>query len=134
MVALILSWTLHAAAPPCARPNVPATTVRAVPPDYPGAAMRAGAKGAVHVVVELDADSQVRSVAIQSSPSETLNAVSLAAAKASTYQTEIRDCVPVPARYVFTVEFSGVETFTAPPPIDPFLFLAGTWSCTPQGG
>lgn len=91
----------------CARPNVPATTVRAQEPDMPAMAQQQGISGTVNVVVSLSATSQVTGTKIQSSPSVLLNSAAQAAARQSTFQTEIRDCKPIAADYIFSVEFSS---------------------------
>ena len=44
---------------------------------------------------------------IQSSPSPVLNAPAIAAARGSRFRTEIKDCAPVAAGYIFSVEFSA---------------------------
>ncbi len=104
---------------PCARPNVPATVVRAVTPDVPAMAQQQGISGTVVVLVGLDENSRVTMAAIQSSPSAVLNAAALLAARTSTYQTEIRDCHPVASRYVFSVRFDNEGAAVAPslPPL-----------------
>ncbi|HEY0613206.1 MAG TPA: energy transducer TonB [Candidatus Elarobacter sp.] len=91
----------------CARPNVPATTIRAVEPDTPALAQQQGISGTVQVIVSLDATSRVTSTRVQSSPSSVLNSAALSAARQSTFQTEIRDCKPIAADYIFTVDFSS---------------------------
>jgi periplasmic protein TonB len=91
----------------CARPNVAATTLRAVEPDTPPLAQQQGITGTVQVVVSLDAASHVTGTRIQSSPSALLNNAALSAARQSTFQTEIRDCKPIAADYIFTVDFSS---------------------------
>ncbi|HEX3551056.1 MAG TPA: energy transducer TonB [Candidatus Elarobacter sp.] len=91
----------------CARPDVPAATLRTAEPDTPAIAQQQGIFGTVQVVVSLDARSRLVAVHVQSSPSAMLNAPALAAARASTYRTEIRDCVPIAADYLFSVEFAA---------------------------
>src|SRR5437870_5653114 len=76
----------------CARPNVPATTLRAVEPDTPQIAQQQGISGTVQVIVSLDSSSHVTGTRIQTSPSAVLNSAALSAARQSTFQTEIRDC------------------------------------------
>jgi outer membrane biosynthesis protein TonB len=44
---------------------------------------------------------------IQSSPSKILDNAALAAARQSTYQTEIQNCKPVAAKYIYEVEFAS---------------------------
>ncbi|MBV8369236.1 MAG: energy transducer TonB [Candidatus Eremiobacteraeota bacterium] len=91
----------------CARPNVPATTLRAVEPDTPPMAQQQGISGQVQVIVALDEGSHITSVSIGSSPSAVLNQAALSAARQSTFQTEIKDCKPIAARYLFTVDFTS---------------------------
>jgi TonB family protein len=91
----------------CERPNVAATTLRVAEPDTPEQAQREGISGTVQVVVSLDANSHVRGTRIGSSPSTVLNAAALAAARESTFQTEIRNCRPVAADYIFSVDFTN---------------------------
>lgn len=91
----------------CARPDVPAATLRPVEPDTPAMAQQQGIFGTVQVVVSLDAHSRVVGTRVQSSPSAVLNAAALAAARASTYRTETRDCIPIAADYLFSVEFAA---------------------------
>jgi TonB family protein len=89
----------------CARPNVPATTLRALEPETPSLAAQQGISGVVNVVVSLDAQSRVVAARVQSSPSAVLNAAALAAARGSQFRTEVRNCEPVAADYLFSVEF-----------------------------
>lgn len=107
----------------CARPNVPATVIRAVTPDMPALAQQQRISGTVVVAVTLDQDSNVTGTAIQSSPSAVLNAAALSAARMSTYQTEIRDCRPVASQSVYTVTFDSqpaiVGATALPPPGNP---------------
>ena len=91
----------------CARPNVPATTTRAVEPDTPPMAQQQGIQGTVQVIVSLDESSHITGTSIQSSPSAILNNAALSAARNSTFQTEVRDCKPIAARYIFSVDFQS---------------------------
>ena len=84
-----------------------ATTVRAVEPDTPPLAQQQGISGDVQVIVSLNAQSQVVGTKIQSSPSAILNNTALQAARQSTFQTEIQNCKPIAADYIFTVSFSS---------------------------
>ena len=85
-------------------------TLHAVAPKVPPLAVQQGIEGIVQVVVTLDADSHVTGTRIQRSPSAILNGVSLEAARSSTYQTEIRNCVPIAADYIFSVQFDRVRS------------------------
>lgn len=91
----------------CAHPNVPPGTDHAVEPDMPAMAQQQGIQGDVSVRVSLSASNTITSVAIQSSPSVVLNQAALSAARQSTFHTEIRDCKPIAADYLFIVSFSG---------------------------
>lgn len=91
----------------CVRPNVPATTVRAVEPDTPQIAQQQNISGTVEVIVSLDANSNVTGTRIQSSPSAILNSAALSAARQSKFQTQIRDCKPIPADIIYSVDFSS---------------------------
>lgn len=91
----------------CARPNVDAATLHAVEPDTPPLAQQQGISGTVQVVVSLDATSHVTSTKVQSSPSAILNNAALSAARQSTFQTQIVNCKPIAADYIFSVEFNS---------------------------
>jgi TonB family protein len=90
----------------CARPNVAATTVRALEPDTPAMAQQQGIAGVVQVVVSLDAQSRVVGTRIQTSPSAVLNQAALAAARGSQFRTEVKNCESIAADYVFSVDFT----------------------------
>ncbi|MBV8367449.1 MAG: energy transducer TonB [Candidatus Eremiobacteraeota bacterium] len=91
----------------CARPNVPAATLRALEPETPPMAVQQGISGTVNVVVSLDAQSRIVATRIQSSPSALLNQPALAAARGSQFRTEVKNCEPVAADYLFSVEFTA---------------------------
>jgi outer membrane biosynthesis protein TonB len=91
----------------CSRPDVAAATLHAVEPDTPALAVQQGISGTVDVIVSLDAQSRVVATRIQSSPSAVLNPAAIAAARGSRFRTEVKDCVPVAADYIFSVEFSS---------------------------
>ena len=91
----------------CARPSVAATTLRALEPDTPALAQQQGVSGVVQVVVSLDAQSRVVGTRIQSSPSAVLNQAALAAARGSQFRTEVKNCEPVAADYIFSVDFTS---------------------------
>lgn len=94
-------------APGCARPNVDAETLHAVEPDTPPTARQQGISGTVQVIVSLDEQSRVTAARIQSSPSAILNDAALAAARASVFRTQVRNCKPIAADFVFSVEFNS---------------------------
>jgi len=92
--------------PACATPNVPAATERVVEPETPQMAQRQGIAGEVTVLVALDARSRLTAARIFKSPSSVLNLAALQSARDTTYHTEVRDCKPVAADYLFVVEFT----------------------------
>jgi hypothetical protein len=60
------------------------------------------------VVIQLDVNNKiVGTPTVQSSPSQLLNAAAIKAAEDSTFRTEIRNCAPVAATYIFAVEFNN---------------------------
>ena len=91
----------------CARREVPAATLHAAEPDTPAVAAQQGISGTVEVIVSLDAQSRVVATRIQSSPSTVLNPAAITAARGSRFRTEIKDCAPVAADYIFSVDFSS---------------------------
>ena len=91
----------------CVRPDVPAATLHAAEPEMPSLAQQQGIHGTVDVAVSLDAQSRVVDAAVQSSPSRLLDGAALAAARASQFRTETHACVPIPARYLFRVDFAS---------------------------
>lgn len=91
----------------CARPTVAATTLHPLEPDTPALAQQQGISGIVQVVVSLDAQSRVVGARIQSSPSALLNQAALGAARGSQFRTEVKNCEPVAADYVFSVDFTS---------------------------
>jgi TonB family protein len=92
---------------PCARPNVSATSLHPAEPATPPMAQQQGIQGTVQVVVSLNAQSEVVGTRIQTSPSAILNSAALAAARQSTFQTEILNCKPIAADYIFSVDFTS---------------------------
>ena len=91
----------------CARPNVAPATLRAAAPDTPTMAQQQGVTGVVQVVVSLDTQSRIVSTRVQTSPSALLNQAALNAARGSQFRTEIRNCEPIAADYIFSVEFTS---------------------------
>jgi TonB family protein len=91
----------------CGRPDVASATLSAAEPEMPALAQQQGISGTVEVIVSLDAASRVVATRVRSSPSGVLNAAAVAAARASLFRTEVRDCAPISADYVFRVDFSG---------------------------
>jgi uncharacterized protein YggE len=99
-------------APVCARPNVQASIVHPADPYLPPLAAQQKIFGTVSVVVSLDQQSRVVGTRIQSSPSPLLNGPALAAARATTFQTEIRGCKPIAADYIYSVDFTPEDSGT----------------------
>lgn len=89
----------------CAAHDVPPRVVRAAEPDTPLLAQQQGIFGIVRVRVSLDADGMPIAVKVQDSPSAVLNKSAIFAARRSTYEPGLRDCVPVPSDYLFSVSF-----------------------------
>jgi hypothetical protein len=91
----------------CARPDVPAATLHAAEPDTPLVAQQ---QGNIR-------NGQRRGLARRAKPRRRdansklaecpLNPAALAAARGSRFRTEIKDCAPVAADYIFSVEFSS---------------------------
>ncbi len=90
----------------CDKPNVRATTLHAEEPSYPAEAVASRAQGVVQVRVVLDDQSRVLWADVVKSASPLLSDEAVRAARASVYHTEIRNCRPISAEYIFTVEFS----------------------------
>ncbi len=94
------------AAPNCDRPNVPATVLHADEAEFPMEAYVAKAKGAVYVRVVLDDRSRVIWTDVESTASPLLSDAALQAARNSTYRTQVVNCRPIAAQYLFGVEFT----------------------------
>jgi TonB family protein len=94
-------------APPttCAQPDVHGTTLQAAQPYVPAEAAAQHVYGRVDVVVTLNDRSQVLWVSVLKSASPLLNDAALAAARDSTFRTQIVHCRPIAANFVFSVEF-----------------------------
>jgi uncharacterized protein YggE len=88
----------------CRRPSVPAITLRAAEPVLPWTVTRLGLSGTVIVRITLDAQSHITDAQVQSSTVEQLRAPAFEAARRSVFQTEVRDCVPRPGTYLFSVD------------------------------
>ncbi|HEY6234987.1 MAG TPA: energy transducer TonB [Candidatus Elarobacter sp.] len=91
----------------CGRPNVAPATLRAAAPDTPSMAQQQGVTGVVQVVVSLDTQSRIVGTRVQSSPSALLNRAAVNAARDSQFRTEIRNCEPIAADYIFSVDFTS---------------------------
>lgn len=86
----------------CIVVNFPAHTLVA---EAPRVDLEGHPGGTVVVAVALDEASNIVSTRIQSSPSGALNKIALDSVRASRFQTEIRDCHPIAAQYLFAVSF-----------------------------
>jgi len=93
--------------PACASPNVAAATLQAAQPETPPLAAQQGITGEVSVIVSLDERSHIVGARIAKSPSTILNPAALRAVRDSTFRTEVRDCKPVVADYVFVIDFQS---------------------------
>lgn len=113
-------------APACAVPNAPGQTLRAEVPDTPPSALVYGVGGNVDVLVTLDKRSSVKNATIAHSPDRMFDAPALQAARASSFQTQIVDCLPVGATFLFRVDF---RVPPQPPLVNAFALLPGTWMC-----
>jgi len=114
----------------CLSPDQPGRTVQAAPPRVPPGAQNIS--GTVVVLVTLDEQSHVIGAAIASTTSPLLNDAALEAARASTFQTAIRNCRPVPMTARFIVVFAAstanvVAGSTIAASISSYFL--GTWSC-----
>jgi TonB family protein len=94
-------------APPttCAHPDVHGTTLQAAQPYVPAEAAAQRVYGRVLVIVTLNDRSQVVWVDVLKSASPLLNDAALAAARDSTYRTQIVHCRPIAANFIFSVDF-----------------------------
>jgi Gram-negative bacterial TonB protein C-terminal len=90
----------------CPQPNVPARVVHAAEPGYPPEAYPTRAKGLVQVRVVLDDRSRLLWTDIQSSTNPVFDESARQAARETTYRTQVRNCRPIPAVYIFTVDYS----------------------------
>jgi hypothetical protein len=89
----------------CIAERYPATTLEAAPVDA-RFVPRNLPPGVVQVVVSLNERSEIVSTRVQSSPNAAFNGPALAAVRASKFRTEIRNCKPIAADYIFSVSFA----------------------------
>jgi periplasmic protein TonB len=95
------------AKPSCAKPHVDAQIVRAVEPEYPLLAQQQGLIGTTQIEVTLAETGAIIDARIYTgSGSRVLDDAALAAAKRSTYSSEIDDCKSVGGSYLFRAEFA----------------------------
>lgn len=90
----------------CEHPTVPATVLHAASPNYPATAIGTGAKGIVTARVVLDDRSRVVWADVLRSDNPVFDQTAMRSARESTYRTAVRECRPVPAIYLFTVDFT----------------------------
>jgi len=98
----------------CSPGTAPPPADACIAANYPPATVEAGTVNGrlvpqqpalVQVVVSLNERSEIVSTRVQSSPSAAYNRAALAAARASKFRTEIRNCNPIAADYIFSVSF-----------------------------
>jgi hypothetical protein len=87
----------------CIAKHYPATTLEAGADDPFGSYNLGG--GTVQVMVSLDENSKVVATRILSSPNPELNMLALKQTRRTKFRTEIVDCKPKAADYVFSVSF-----------------------------
>jgi len=90
--------------------------------------------GEVIVQVTLDEQSRIVASAVVKSSSALLNNAALAAARASTFATAIRGCVPVADSYLFAVLFQPADAPPIGPPPAMIAYFSGGWSCATKLG
>lgn len=103
-VELCTSGTKPPGADACIAERYPATTLEAAPVNgrfIP----RNVPPGVVQIIVSLNDRSEVVGARVQSSPNPAFDGPALAAVRASKFRTEIRNCKPIAADYVFSVNF-----------------------------
>lgn len=113
----------------CAVPDAPPRVVSAYPPETPLRARQWGITGVVVVTLELDAASKVTGTKVDSSTSGILSSAALTAAKQSTFQSEVRNCVPQAGRYKYIVEFTDSNSVSRTKATSPREYLVGQWEC-----
>jgi TonB family protein len=96
-----------AASASCSTPDVPASTTYAALAETPAIATQYQLTGTTLVKVELEPNGSIRDASVaKSSGAPILDMAAVAAAKASTFSPEIRDCAPVAGSYLFQVDFT----------------------------
>ena len=93
----------------CAVPNAQARTIVAQVPEIPSALQSAGlTSGTTMVQVDIDGEGRVVNAAVlKTSGVYGLDQAALRAAKESTFQPQITNCVGVAGSYIFEVDFPG---------------------------
>jgi hypothetical protein len=116
----------------CSVANAPARIVRIAKAEHTAAAPFGGR---TEILVRIDSASQVIDATVSSSAEPRMDADALAAARASTFATATRDCLPVRSALLVTIEVPPrfPPGFPLPRPLDsgpgPYAFLPGIWSC-----
>lgn len=101
----------------CAAGTTPPPADACIADSYPATTLEAGAvngrlvprtpsPAVVQVVVSLNERSEIVSTRVQSSPDPAFNGPALAATGASKFRTEIRNCKPIAADFIFSVTFA----------------------------
>jgi len=116
--------------PSCVNPNVPAHVILGAVPSVPPEARAQGLSGNVDVQVSLNEQSLITELKVISSASSYFMNTALAAARASKFAAEIKNCVPVASTYDFVVTLNPVHS--VPPQIS--TYFIGTWNCTFSNG
>jgi hypothetical protein len=98
----------------CEAPDQEARVVKAVPPVVPPEARTIS--GLAIVIVSLDENSRIVSAQVANSPAAVLNIPALFAARASTFQTAVRDCKPIASTNNLRVMFTATASVNQPPP------------------
>jgi protein TonB len=94
--------------PSCAQPHVDARIIRGIEPEYPEPARERGLTGTTQIEVTLAETGAVIDARVYAgSGSRILDEAALAAAKRSTYSSEIDDCKNVGGSYLFRAEFTA---------------------------
>ena len=95
--------------PACSNPNVDASVIDAMSPAYPDSAREQGL-GDVSVLVQVTIDAQGRLIdarIAQSSHNLAIDQAALRAARLTTYEPRIVNCVPTQGTYLFHADFSS---------------------------
>jgi TonB family protein len=96
----------QAAGPSCAEPNLAASTVYAAEPETPAMATSMHLTGTTLVQVDLDASgSIVGTLVAKSSGTPILDLAALRATRASTFRSQVQNCLAFAGSYLFEVQF-----------------------------
>lgn len=112
----------------CAKPDVAPATITGVSPIVPDLARHYGIGGSVIVAVTIDEAGRVAGAKVVDSPAALFDDSAVAAARASRFSPQIRDCRPRGGTFAFVVDFAPDAL---PPQVaDPLAFFPGTWRCS----